>query len=453
MAEETSHYGLEKLTAGEKFRDKGYKYTNADRDLIDLLLYIGAEGHTHTGAAAEDVSPLVEPSLTLQTTGGTIPAGTRVFYKYTLVDANGLESGPSPEAEIDTPVAINEPGAPALATSTTGGTLLAGNYYYVLSAFVTASTQETQARHPTYITVPPTTNTNTVTLTMPSGPSGATGFNIYRRKPGGSQYLYLDSVLAAQTSYTDTGAVAEDCNRVLPTRNNTNSLNSVLVALPGATPALEAGYSWRVYRTYVSSIYDTSLLEHVIDGEVTYEDVGNATTYGEPPGVSLAVGSPSKIDLESETTGSLPMGLTGHPFVVTFSYPGTLTAAVGENVWVCEFPAATIIGCRASLGAGSAPQATAVLVDVNKGTGATPTYTTIYTTQANRPYIPVGHQRGPRTDPNTRGLVVGDSLTVDVDQAGGGASPTDENLTVNIYLIAHGYPDDTSFVAGTTTGT
>lgn len=454
MAEETSHYGLEKLVAGENFRDKGYKYTNADRELIDLLLYLGAEGHRHDGGTADTDDPDVAPTLTLQTTGGTIPAGTRVFYKYTFVDESGLETAASPEAEVDTPAAVAAPGAPSLSVSLTGGTLIAGNYYYVLSAYTTVNTQETQARNPTFVTVTTATSTNRITITMPSVPAGADGFNIYRRKPGASQYVYLTSVVAATTTYIDTGATAEDPNRVLPSRNTTNAQNSVLVTLPGATPTAPEGHTWKVYRTYVSSVYDASFLEHIIEpGEGSYEDVGNSTTYGQPPISSNVINSPSKIDLESEVTGSLPMGLTGHPCIVTFSYPGSLEATIGDNVWVCEAPAATIIGCRASLGRGSVPATQKVFVDVNKGTGATPNYSTIYTTQANRPYVDIGLQRGPRTDPDIRSLVVGDSLTVDIDQNGGGASPTDENLTVNIYMILHGYPTETAFVPGTTTGT
>lgn len=461
MAGETSHYGFQKLTQGDPFSTNGYKFTEADREQMDRLIWLGAEGHHHTGEDSIVVGPSVAPSLALSLTGGTIPAGSTVYYKYTYVDENGNETAGSPESSVETPAAVAEPGTPTLSILSTGGSLQPGNYYYVLSAYTNAITQETMARNPNYITVPIGTTTNKITLTMPSVPTGADGFNIYRRRPGTASYVYLTSVVAATTTFIDTGATAEDVLRVLPTRNTTNASNAVLVSLPGATPAVPVGSTWRVYRTYLSSNYDNSLLHHVTEETfegsgiiaVDTEDVGNATTAGKPPLTTLSVSSPAKIDLESEVEGSLPLGLTGFPFIVTFAYPGPLDTAEGTVPWVCEAPAATIIGCRATLGKGSVPAATQVLVDVNKGTGATPTYTTIYTVQANRPYVPVGLQRGPRQTPAIRSLVVGDSLTADVDQVGGGATPTDQDLTINVYMILHGYPTGTAFVPGTSTGT
>lgn len=461
MAGETSHYGFQKLGQGEPFSTNGYKFVDADREQMDRLIWLGAEGHHHTGASAAIEAPDTAPNLALSLTGGTIPAGSQVYYKYTYVDENGNETAASPEATVETPAAVVEPGTVSLATLSTGGSLQPGNYYYVLSAYTNVITQETMARNPNYITVPIGTTTNRITITMPSVPTGADGFNIYRRRPGTASYVYLTSVTSATTTFVDTGATAEDTLRVLPTRNTTNASNAVEITLPGATPTVPEGSTWRVYRTYLSSDYSNSLLQHVteetFDGSgiisPSTEDVGNATSAGQPPLFSQSAGSPDKINLVTEVQETLPLGLTAFPVTITFSYPGPLDVATGTVPWVCEYPAATIIGCRATLGKGSVPAATTVLVDVNKGTGATPAYTTIYTVQANRPYVPVGLQRGPRQSPSIVSLVVGDSLTVDVDQTGGGATPTDQDLTVNVYMIAHGYPDDTAYVPGTTTGT
>ena len=458
MAGETSHYGLQKLEAGDPFSTSGYKFTSKDREQIDRLLYLGAEGHRHTGADSELEGPTQAPSLTLFETGGTIPAGSRVFYKYTLVDEDGNESSGSPEGYIDTAPQVDDPNPPSLVASSAGGTLQPGNYYYVLSAYTNAYTQETKATNPSYITVPVGTVTNSITVTMPTAPVGADGFNIYRKRPGTANYLYLASVTSVTPSFLDDGSTAEDCNRVLPARNTTNATNAIRVCLPGATPAVPAGYTWRVYRTYITSNYEQSFLWHITEesspGIISpcYDDVGNATTAGAPPLTDQGVGSPSKIDLEGESEGQLPMGRTSFPYVETFGFFGTLELTVGTSTWVCPFPAATIIFCRAALGRGFAPAASEVIVDVNKGTGATPTYTTIYTTQANRPRISVGTQIGTKKHPDIRTLVEGDSLTVDIDQVGGGATPTDKDLTVMVYMIVHGYPDDIAYVPGTTTG-
>lgn len=461
MAGETSHYSLQKLSQGDPFSTNGYKFTNADRDFEDRLLWLGAEGHHHTGAPATATGPATAPSMTLSLTGGTIPAGTTVYYKYTLVDANGNESSGSPEGSISTPAQITEPASPTLSTFNSAGSLLPGNYYYVLSAYTTTYTQETLAKNPNYITVPTTTTTNTITLTMPSAPAGATGFNIYRKRPGGANYLYLTSVAAATTTWDDDGSVTEDCNRILPVRNTTNATNAINVCLSGASPVVPVGSTWKVYRTYVSANYDNSFLHWVTEETFTgsgiispcTEDVGNATSAGKPPTSDQAVGNPSQIDMTLETTGNLAMGRVGHPHEVTFGYFGTLNITVGTSVWVCPAPAATILYCRAALGRTYTAASQDVIVDVNKGTGATPTYSTIYTTQANRPRVLHGQQIGPKRYPDVVSLLEGDSLTVDIDQTGGGATPNDKDLTVTVYMVLHSYPTGVSFVPGTTTGT
>lgn len=463
MVGTTDHYGLSQIGGGDTFQADGYKYTYADRQTIDNLLWLGAEGHKHTGEAGSIVEPDTGPLLTLSTTGGTIPAGTRVYYKYTYVNSRGEESIASPESYVDTPSPIAEPSAPTLSYSTTGGVLSGGNYFYVLSAYVNASISESKALNPAFISIPATTVTNVVELTFPSLPSGATGYNIYRRAPGQAKYYFLASVdlnvATPPTTYVDDGSVEEDCDRGLPRFNTTNATNSITIELPDP---LETGYTWRIYRTYVTGAWASSFLVHVVEyiGEATptitaeYLDVGISTSEGTFPLTSLLVGNPSKVLLTdgAEVQGSLPLGAIAFPQVVSFHFSGELHVAQGSGVWVCEFPAAEIVCCRASLGRGSAPASTPVIVDVNKGPASpTPSFSTIYTTQANRPTVPVGDMIGSRTTPNVTSLVRGDALTVDIDQVGGGATPTDRDLTVTIVVIAHGYPT-TSYVPGSSGG-
>lgn len=466
MAGSTDHYGLTSLEAGDAFSLDGYKFTSADRRLIDNILFLGAEGHHHTGDAGSIVEPTLPPSLSLSLTGGTIPAGTRVYYKYTYVNSRGEESKGSPESFVDTPAPVTEPGAATLTRASTGGTLQGGNYYYVLTAYVGSSIAETRAVNPSYITVPVVTQTNVITLTFPSLPAGATGFNIYRRKPGQTKYFWLTSVnmnvATPPTTYVDSGAVLEDCDRTLPTRNTTNSTNSVTVNQPGATPAVPAGYTWKLYRTYVNNDYQNSLLDWIVEyiSELstivtpTYLDVGASTQGGSPPSSSQVVGSPSKIVLTdfTEVQGILPASASFFAFPVTFHFSGPLSVVQGSGTWRCPFPNAEIAWCEAYLGRGMAPVAQPVIVDVNKAPAATnPSYSTIYVTQANRPQVAVGAQVGTKTTPDTITLARGDLLTVDIDQIGGGSTPGDRDLSVTIYLIPYGFPA-TSYTAGSSGG-
>jgi len=441
----TDHYGLERLVAGDALSKDGYKFTDADRVIVDRLLYAGAEGHVHTGAPAfAQAVPTI--GLTLSSTAGSIPAGVRAYYKATLVDNKGAESLPGPETFVDMPAPVAEPAPPVL-TLYAGGTLLPGNYFYVLSAYTNGvSTQETKALSPAYITIPVGSTNRSVLITYPTLPSGAAGWNIYAKRPGSSVYGFLASVPSGPAAYTDNGSVVCDCYRSTPVRNSTNGANTVTVVLGGGTPLVPVGFTWKVYRTFTPGAYANNLAHWVVEetsqgsGVITprYQDMGLATFAGQPPSSSQNPASPSKVNLAAgaEVQNRLPLGLVqAFPVVITFAFVGTQMVVTGSNVWVCEYTRATIIGCRASLGVGYHPVAASLIVNVLKGSGTNPTPLTVYTTQSTRPSIPVGAQIGARTVPQVTSLVAGDSLTVNVDQVGGGATPLDKDLTVNVTLL------------------
>lgn len=308
----TDHYGLQRLTTDDLSKNS-FKFSEGDRILEDQLLYLGAEGHRHTGGASANVAITVGPVLTLVNGAGFIPASTRVYYKITYLDTNGIETAASPESYIDTTAAVTSPTGPGLATSTTGGTLSPGPYYYVLSAYQTFNSLETLASDARYVTIPYSTNTNANTLTFPALPSGATGFNIYRKSPSSVSYRYLASVNMAAatppTTYMDTGAIAETQSRSLPVANTTVTQNSVTVSIAGATPSIPAGYSWRIYRTYVTGDYSNSLLITNTGSTLSYSDIGASTGFGQPPTSGQSVGSPTKILLTNaaEVKGLLPL--------------------------------------------------------------------------------------------------------------------------------------------------
>lgn len=470
MAGSTDHYGLNTISSsGESFSTDGYKYTSADRQTIDTLLYLGAEAHHHDGATGAVEEPEDPLQLTLNTTGGTLPAGTRIYYKWTYLTSRGEETAAGPEAFIDTPNAISEPSAPSISYTTTGGTLQGGNYFYVLSAYVNSSIAESKALNPAYITIPATTITNEITLDLPTVPDGATGFNVYRRLPGQAKYYWLASidtdVATPPTSYVDDGSVEEDCDRTIPKFNTTNSTNSVEVELPADVTMLPEGYTWKIYRTFIDGSWGSSFLTHVVEYTdeatpiitTTYTDVGISTTEGTYPATSLVINSPSKILLTdgAEVQGVLPLSAIAFPIQHTFQWAGPLNVepVEGSATFICEFPMAEIVSCRAALGRGASPSSSDVIVDINKGTATSnPTYSTIFTTQANRPRVEVGDQVGSRTTPDVNIIERGESLTMDIDQIGGGATPTDRDLVVTVYMIAYGFPE-TSYVDGESGGT
>jgi hypothetical protein len=443
----TSRYGLKKINVGDNISDDSYKFSDADRDTEDLLLFLGVEGHHHSGGVGTSNTPTLGASLTVVSTSGVLPSGRRVFYRYTMISPTGTESGASPEAFVDTPAQIQTPAKPNLSFATTGGTLLPGNYYYVLSAYSGAvSNFETPAVNPEYLLVDSATSTNAITITLPALPSGATAFNVYRQAPDGPGYFFVASVdmsmATPPTTFVDTG-LAPNCDRTRPLTNTTRQTNSVILSLPTALPA---GWSWRIYRTFTVNDYTNSLL--TTQSVSPYTDVGTPTTFGQPPLQGVTVGSPAKVQLTdmAEAQGRLPLsGVSAFPEIVTFTMDGNVFALTGTNVWVCEHPQATIVAVRASLGRGYMPSNQAVIVNVKKGSGATPTFASIFTADADRPRIPVGLQIGARMPPTAiMELVEGDCLTVDVDQGDTAEPPTAQDLTVSICLYSYGWADPLS---------
>jgi hypothetical protein len=466
MASLTEYFGLQRLSVGESFGTNGGKFIDEDRVILDRLLYMALSGHHHTGAAGGGDAPDA-PTLILDDEGGSLPAGTRVYYRITLVDTVGNETTASPEVYVDTPNPITEPAGPAPRYETTGGTILAGAYFYLLSAYTDVNTQETRALNAGTLVVP-TGSTNKIILDLPDLPAGASGFNVYKRGPGASSYHYLATidmqVATPPTEYEDDGSVAEDCNRGVPVSNTTNSANEVTVVFPGTTPVVPEGYTWKIYRTMVAGNYTNSLLAWVVETETegggdivtSFIDIGQATSAGRPPDVNQVVSSPDKVQLTdgAEVQGRLPVSrMSAFPYSVTFAYPGdledtTLGGTEGTFVWVCPFPQATIMNARAALGVGSVPSVDDIIVDVNVGGGATPVMQTIYPDQTQRPRVLLGQQVGQPKAPDVSmaEMVEGDVMSVDIDQALIGATATESDLSVTVLLFVYGWTAPESHV-------
>lgn len=461
MSEETAHYGLTKLDPSENISANDWAFTGKNIDRLDYLTYLGAEGHHHDGVSAAALDPTLPVQVTLVPGAGNIPGGRILRYRYSLVDLHGAETAASPEITLSTPAAVSPPQAPSLLRGTSG-TLIQGNYFYTLTAYTTVNTLETTPGPRAYTTCI-ALSTNSITLTLPSLPNGAKGFNIYRRRPGSMRFQYLDSVdmdvATPPTTYVDSGSATEDCNRTVPQLNNTAASNSVIVTLPGATPTVPAGYTWKLYRSYTSGAWGSTLLHWTVEetsegsGIITptYTDVGSATVTGTPPERSEIAGSPDLVQLTdaTEVQGTLPPGRNVVPVVLNFTQAGLVTVQNGTFLWVNEYDEFSIVSVRASLGVDFAPSTTPVIADVLVYRGATPTWMSIIDDTGNRPSVPVGEMIGLKYDlvsPDLISIATGEALRVDVIQAGGGATPTDYNLMVTVVGFARYGSTTTSLV-------
>lgn len=451
MPDSTDRWGLSILGPGDSLAADGFKFSDADIHFIDRLLAYAAEQHHHTGETGSDTTPAVQPNLTLLPTGGAFPSASRLYYQFTIVDSLQNESAPSPISSIDTPAALSTPGAPALNYVTGSGDLLPGNYHYVVSAYRGTSTQETKALNSATITIPGSNPNNEITMILPSLPLGADGLNVYRRTMSGMHYLYLTSIAAPTTgdSWVDDGSLEGDCDRGLPTVNRTSNTAAVRITYPAAQ--VPEGMSWRLYRSTSPLDWSRSYLADITPMGATpvtpieFVDVGGGTMTGGPPTVAQIINAPSKITLtdSAEVEGELPPGTVVSPYTITFTAPGPVTAGPGTYVWVCDYDQADIVSCRAHLGVDSIPDADPVIVDVNLlRPNIDSNWVSAFDDGPDRPTVPIGTSIGSPTTPVHQHLVAGDAVSIDIDQAGGGAG-TDANLTVNVTLVVkHGSETD-----------
>jgi len=457
MPRYTDRWGLSVLGSGDSFQSDGFKFTDADRRLIDRLLRYATEEHRHTGRAGDDLTPAVPLSLTLSTTGGTIASGARYYYRYTVVDDLGNESAPSPIAYVDTPSTVATPGAPAISYIAGSGALQPGGYSYSLSAYKGATTQETKATNAAFINIPGGSVGNEVSLILPAMPAGANGYNVYRKSPSGMHYLYITTIPAPSPLqvWVDDGSLEGDCDRSLPTTNRTGGTNAIAVAFPGATPYIPDRWSWRVYRSVDPNRWGRSHLKDLNPigsppiTPVSFYDTGLATEVGGPPAKAQIINAPPKINLTdaSEVQGTLPPGLIVAPQMLTFAQPGPVQVRAGTFTWVCDFDKADVKSVRIYLAPDSTPAAQSLVVDVKArrpSMGST-TWESLFTPDVALPELLVGETVAEPVTPARQHLERGDALSVDIIQAGGGATPTDTDLTVNVMLYVKDGSETKSF--------
>lgn len=301
MGSLTQYLQLKKLQGADRISQDDYAFTNRNMDILDGQI------QKLNDAVFEPTTPIDNPSdppsLGIDIDGGIIPAGRTVRYKFTYVDYYGNETAASPEATLTTNSPISRPNQPSLLWYNSGGSLIAGNYFYVLSAYINVNTSETTASTAGFISAK-TGSSNRIILELPSLPSGADGFNVYRRGPGEVSYQFLDTIDMTGGSppdtYEDDGSVTPSVSRTPSAINLTFNTNSITVTLPGATPVVPDGYTWKIYRTYSSGDYASSTLQWVTieeGGEVvtSWVDTGGATSIGSPPNVSYITSSVSNI--------------------------------------------------------------------------------------------------------------------------------------------------------------
>lgn len=405
-----------------------YKFTDADVRMDDAILAYAVEHHRHDGVDVLTTPP-APPAVQVRSSGGAIPAGATVYYRYAWIDSRGQATLASEMAVAHIPAQIPPPLQPPVIQVTTDGAQMAGRYTYLLSAYTGTSDQETTVGRSVSTLVP---LAGQVTLVLPSPPSGADGFNIYRQGPIDPVPLFVDSVTIDEATWADSG-VEGNVHRGVPSTNTTNSKCSVQVTF-GAPDS-----SARVYRSYDPTDWSGSLLEWTTSSSII--DGGYQTSPGSPPTTSAATGSAPPIDLSdmAEATGEPPPGLNVVMQEVTFTFDGLVEPGYGGWVWVCEYDEAEVVTMRARLGRGSVPAEQNLVVGLQRwdGEGA---WVDVSGSAVIFPDNEVGYASdiSPGSQfatPNPCIYARGDQMRAVVLQSGGGAAPTDRDLVISVGVM------------------
>jgi hypothetical protein len=334
---ETTHFGFTRIGAGDPRSKNGWSADDLDKIKLDNLIF-AALTHTHNGAPALG-DPTDPPTFAVVPTGGHLPAATTFYYRCSFVDEHGLETAAGPEGSVTTPNPVAPPTAPAATPLATSGTITPGIYAYLIS-YTDAYGGETTPSPINNVQVTSGT-TNQIRLDLPTMPTGITGYNIYRSRPGQSAFYYVASTTSAQ--WYDTGIV-EDQTITAPTVNSTNAANSIQVTIPlGFIPL--GCTSWKIYRATTSGGYDgNSLVHDVTEGATdtsvipvaTWTDTGDVLLAGFPQNMSSTVPSGAVIDL-SNVQGSLGLSVLprGAQCLTAFQ-PGVPTN--GQVVTITDTP-------------------------------------------------------------------------------------------------------------------
>jgi hypothetical protein len=295
------------------FDDDDAKYSSDDRLQLDALL-AALEKHDHRVGAAL-IDPAAEPDLLLSS-DGALDAGITYYYCVSFVDANGLESVSGPEVSIDTPDLLLAPDAPAGETSSAGGALTPGLYYYALTGLRAA--EESPLGQVEAVTV--LQDEDTVTLTLPDL-EDATSYQVWRQKSTDPGWTRIAT--SSTGSYVDAGAVAAgtygDPDNIPPAANTGVGAYAITLTLAGADlAAVQDATSWRIYRSETSGAYSaTSLVHEVIERTDDTDPTSDLLTSWLDDGDAPLTGSPKLYS----TQLSIP------PF--TFQQAAPLPAAAG----------------------------------------------------------------------------------------------------------------------------
>lgn len=439
MADSTRRFGLTILNSPtDQLNTASYKFSEGDRVLLDQLLRVAVEDHTHTGESISVDAPDA-PILSVAATNGAIPPNATVYYRYAIVDARGQATIASATASTQTPVPATSPGyGPRLSIAT--GYMEAGEYLYACSACTIDSSQETTVGPITSGTLP---NYGGWRLDLPPLPTGGRFFNIYRRGPRETELKFLAALTPEDRFFIDNGDLDANRLRSAPQANTTYQTNSIEVALPGTFSAPDGSWTWKLFRTYDPTNWENSLLEW-LGPEGTYVDDGRATRTGYPPSTTSAVGGAPKINLITNTIGKPPQSAASAVTRLINFNADLVQVGTGTWYWVCEYEHAEPQSMWATVSRTNPPTLEDNVIGLDLLRAGEDTWSPLVSPTSLVPLVStvrVGETIGERallTPREPFGYIrPGDKLRLHVYTAGYEPEVTDHDLTLAVTLRVH----------------
>lgn len=416
---QTTPLGLTVIPPGGDLSANGYGLTSRDPVLVDRLLR-SLMGHRHNGGVPTvEESPDPPTLANLDEVGGLLP-DTTYYYRISEMRGGGLvpfESPASTSTWVHTPAGLTAPVITDddVTVSTMGGGLAPGFYQYAVTVYDTFYTLDTNCPSPVSVMLAPLDgDEQEISISLPSLPTGADGWNIYRRVPNGLTFQLLETLVGEQVSpFVDDGSIIED-SRVLPTRNLSAWKRSVTVTRPPGVTG-----DWVVYRSRDDSNWAGSRIAVVDSAEDSIPDTGLPSDFLTPQDSFSAYWEPGRVrgDEIVETAQ-----------VLRFFRPGAAaTGVMPGGEWVCPFAEARLVGVGAHLAVGTTPTSQDLLYTVQQWDGSAwdDVFSGVIESDASGGDAVV--------DPPVE-FAQGDRVRVNVSQVGSGG---DVDLAVNLNIWAH----------------
>lgn len=344
----TPFAGLTVLAPGESIQTDNASFVRENPAITDHFLEIGAVTHRHDAHAAL-ADPVLAPSGTVFSTGGSIGPDISISLGYTLLDADGGETTLSPVDVISTDAPYEDPtSALEAVVSYASGSLGVNTFYYAIT-LTDGLGGETATGPVLSVDREPGSDVASITLfglTDDFPVNDAVAWRLYRAVGGGALgYLASGTV----DSFTDSGGTCVDCGQAPPNVNRTNRAQSFHAQVPSSGFSSGA-VAFNLYGSLDGSFGGDCRLGTfpLASGDTQLVFTALSFLDGNPPDVSTSVRGASRINADDLA------GLTwNQPVASSGELPSTSGVRGVARIALAESLAYAALGASGGLAGGA----------------------------------------------------------------------------------------------------